>query len=165
MMPAGTAPQDDPDAAHTLAADDTYSIGFLASEPAVRTILGDLRGWLHGANVPADSLGTVELVLAEALNNIVEHAYAQTGRGPVQMSVRRHKAHLAFDVLDQGLPLPGLVLPVPNLPGTDGPVCTLPEGGFGWFLIHRLTYDLTYQRDTGRNHLCFNIRTNNTLSN
>jgi serine/threonine-protein kinase RsbW len=143
-----------------MAADDAYCIDFLASEPTVRHTLGDLRKWMRRVKISADTLGTIELVLAEALNNIVEHAYAQTGQGHVHLCIRRHKAHLAFELLDQGGPLPGLSLPLAALPGTTGPICDLPEGGFGWFLIHRLTSDLSYQRIADENRLTFKIRIN-----
>ena len=48
----------------------------IASTPmAVRDALLEILGHPVMAHLPDDARGTAELVLAEALNNIVEHAY------------------------------------------------------------------------------------------
>ncbi|WP_280514091.1 hypothetical protein [Allosediminivita pacifica] len=33
----------------------------------------------------------------------------------------------------------------------------LPEGGFGWFLIHELARELAYRHDGGMNRLTFRL--------
>lgn len=50
----------------------------LNSFEAVRTALEHLVGFLSEHGADNDNLGLVELALAEALNNIVEHAYVDT---------------------------------------------------------------------------------------
>ena len=103
-----------------------------------------------------DALGTAEIVLAEALNNIVEHAYASS-TGQIEMSLRRSGQKLSVLITDQGNPMPEGKLPVGRLPDAneDG----LPEGGFGWFLIRSLSEDLRYCRSDGQNHLSFRLDT------
>ncbi len=98
--------------------------------------------------------GTTELVLAEVLNNIVEHAYAGCS-GRIALSLDLGASGLAVRITDNGLAMPGGAVPAGLLP-TD-PAATLPEGGFGWFLIRSLTRDLAYDRKNGRNHLSFTL--------
>ncbi|MDP3648183.1 MAG: ATP-binding protein [Tabrizicola sp.] len=101
--------------------------------------------------------GTTELVLAEVLNNIVEHAYVGcTGR--ITLSLDLCASGLAVRITDDGLAMPGGAVPSGLLPTNPAaPAATLPEGGFGWFLIKSLTRDLAYHRKEGRNHLSFTL--------
>lgn len=95
--------------------------------------------------------GQVEIVLAEVLNNIVEHGYAD-GSGTIRLVGRRHAGGVLFGITDLGRPFPGGTLPEGHLPdpgGNGNP----PEGGFGWFLIRRLSVALRYRRGQGRNRL------------
>ncbi|WP_151717781.1 ATP-binding protein [Gemmobacter serpentinus] len=99
-----------------------------------------------------DQRGRIEIVLAEALNNIVEHAYAGT-TGQIRLELSLRPEGLLCQLRDSGCPLPDLQLPPGQLAAFDD--CDLPEGGFGWFLIRTLTADLCYRRDEGQNELCF----------
>jgi serine/threonine-protein kinase RsbW len=106
----------------------------------------------------AEVRGRLEIVLAEVLNNIVEHAY-RDGSGPISLQIARKGQVLCFRVEDQGHPMPDGNLPRGELPtaeGPDGPS----EGGFGWFLIRSLTEGLSYCRCEGVNRLCFTICVN-----
>jgi len=55
--------------------------------------------------------------------------------------------------VDQGNPLPDEKLPAGAQVDVSGPVNTLPEGGFGWFLIRTLSDRLEYRRVASENHL------------
>ena len=102
-----------------------------------------------------DLRGTAEIVLAEVLNNIVEHAYADQA-GDITLRLVRHDGEVHCTVSDTGAPMPGLCLPEGRFqPLKD--LADLPEGGFGWFLIRSLTEGLAYQRSKGRNRLSFQL--------
>ncbi|MGQ0566282.1 MAG: ATP-binding protein [Gemmobacter sp.] len=103
-----------------------------------------------------DARGTAQIVIAEALNNIVEHAYA-SGEGDIELSLRRKGGKLSVLISDRGRPMPGGQMPEGRLPDPDPQ--DLPEGGFGWFLIRSLSQDLRYCRSEGRNHLFFRLDT------
>jgi serine/threonine-protein kinase RsbW len=105
-------------------------------------------------DLPEDDRGTVELVLAEVLNNVAEHAYAG-GSGPVEVGLCATPLGLACRIVDRGLAMPGGKLPDGGLPDVAPP--DFPEGGFGWHLIRSLTADLTYARSAGQNRLSFLI--------
>ena len=124
-----------------------------ATETAVRAALADMRAMLARSGLDDDTLGSVELVLAEVLNNICEHAYAGQAPGPVRLRATLGAARLSVCLRDRGRPLPGGTLPEGHLPDPTGPRGSLPEGGFGWFLIRDLTDSVTYSRDTGENRL------------
>jgi serine/threonine-protein kinase RsbW len=103
-----------------------------------------------------DARGTAELVLAEVLNNVVEHAYAGAP-GEIDLRLGLRPGSLMCMVRDRGRPMPGGRLPggVPPVIRPDDP----PEGGFGWHLIRSLSQDLRYRRAGGRNHLRFRVET------
>jgi serine/threonine-protein kinase RsbW len=99
------------------------------------------------------SRGTVEIVLAEALNNIVEHAYANYA-GSIEIRITPGDGFLFVKVVDSGLPMPGEELPGGRL-GQTADIQDLQEGGFGWYLIRSLSQELTYLRDGNMNILSF----------
>ncbi|KEO54171.1 ATP-binding protein [Thioclava pacifica] len=105
-----------------------------------------------------EEAGTLELILAEVLNNIVEHSYRDSGKGHVTLSIVRDGRGLSCSVSDDGIALPpGCLGPEPSN-GSDRPDPeSLPEGGFGWFLIRDLATDLGYHREDGRNLLAFRL--------
>ena len=98
-------------------------------------------------------LSSAEIVLAEVLNNIVEHAYA-TRAGDIRIILTRTETGLVCKVMDSGAAMPGLCLPKGDFQPL-GQTADLPEGGFGWFLIRSLVTELTYQRIDGENRLSF----------
>lgn len=117
-----------------------------------------LNQTLTQLGLPIEPLFTLELVLAEVLNNIVEHAYEDSGNGLVELSVIVREHRICCDVRDRGKPLPHTRLPRARRYEPDAmEVVDLPEGGFGWGLIHDMSRTLHYRREHGANHLSFEI--------
>ncbi len=107
--------------------------------------------------ISSEDCGTLELVLAEVLNNIVEHGYVGTEAGLIDLSIVRDKRGLSCSVRDDGTPLPADHL-IRNLETHKRPEpIDLPEGGFGWFLIRDLAEDLGYARSENSNLLAFRL--------
>ncbi|WP_240790247.1 ATP-binding protein [Rhodobacter sp. SY28-1] len=103
--------------------------------------------------------GMAELVLAEVLNNVAEHAYAEAG-GKVEIRLDGDPRGLRCLVVDEGREMPGGQLPEGRLPcGPYVALDDLPEGGFGWHLIRSLCADLAYARVDGQNRLAFVLAT------
>jgi serine/threonine-protein kinase RsbW len=123
---------------------------------AVRTALAEALAALEPLQLAPDCRDTVELVLAEVLNNIVEHAYADAP-GPIEMELRDCDGALGCVICDHGRPMPDGTPPLGRQAVLDVPLDDLPEGGFGWFLIRSLTRDLDYVRQRGCNRLSFAI--------
>ncbi len=123
---------------------------------AVRAGLQTLFDTVLLRSLPQEGRGMAELVLAEALNNIVEHAYARYS-GEIEVTLALDPQGLACQIADTGLPMPKGELPFGALKTMD-PDEDLPEGGFGWFLIRSLSQDLEYERDGARNLLSFRLK-------
>lgn len=122
---------------------------------AVREALCALFDELLADPLAQETRDAAQIVLAEALNNIVEHAYGQTS-GEIEVTVAVTERGVQCDIVDFGLPMPGGQLPTGIL-AAHGSFEDLPEGGFGWHLIRTLSQDLNYQRDGARNLLSFRI--------
>lgn len=105
----------------------------------------------------ARDLTLFELVLAEVLNNIVEHAYAAAQDGEIRIHIRDLGDRVTVQTTDQGRQMPGLCLPDGNLPDLDVGTDELPEGGFGWFIFHSSTLDVSYERRQDENRLQFSM--------
>ncbi len=124
---------------------------------AVRHALRAIVEALTHRGLAATDRGTAETVMAEVLNNIVEHAYA--GRqGVIRVSIRLGVSDLECRVMDDGRPMPGEKMPDGHPPPVP-PEGEAAEGGFGWFLIRSLSQDLSYRRCGGRNLLSFRLAT------
>lgn len=134
-----------------------FSLSETATESGVRRLLSQGRARLVAAQVPDAWLGTIELVWAEALNNIAEHAYAGLEPGTVHIDAVIEGTGVSAIIRDRGKPLPGLTVPEAQLPDSNGPSESLPEGGFGWFLINDLCESVTYRRKNGENQLSLMI--------
>jgi serine/threonine-protein kinase RsbW len=121
----------------------------------VRPALADLRAALaeQTGGACAEGLDSVEIAVAEVLNNIVEHAGPSDRRGAIRIEVRAGACGLLVRVSDDGRPMPNGAPPCAALPALDVPCADLPEGGFGWGLVQALTAELHYRRAAGRNEL------------
>jgi len=128
-------------------------IGLTAKEAHIRAALATLRRALAGRGLGPTDCDTTELVLAEALNNIAEHAYGGQHPGPVRLSLRLGRGGITASLRDRGRPMSGSRMPEPGPPAIGVRREAIPEGGFGWFLIRDLTTARRYRRVRGENRL------------
>ncbi|MEM1131094.1 MAG: ATP-binding protein [Pseudomonadota bacterium] len=129
-----------------------------ATPLGVRYALGQITSMLTQEKVEAEALGTTELILAEVLNNVVEHAYADADEvGVISIRVCRLPTSLFCEIVDFGAGMPDGKLPEGRAPDITDDLDGLPEGGFGWSLILGLTEDLRYERQDNQNRLNFRI--------
>ena len=84
-------------------------------------------------------------------------SHAAEASDAICLTLRCTPEALRVRLVDQGRAMPGLTLPEGKLPRHDVALEDLPEGGFGWFLIHNLTQRLTYRRIGAKNQLDFEI--------
>ncbi|MDF0600672.1 ATP-binding protein [Psychromarinibacter sp. C21-152] len=124
----------------------------------VRRILADLCADWRGQGVPDALIDRAELVLAEALNNVVEHAQRDRPDGTIELHSETRDDGLDLWLFDDGAPMPGDTVPQGDLPDTASRAARTPEGGFGWYLIRSLADDLTYARLPGGNLLRMRLR-------
>ncbi|WP_306110710.1 MULTISPECIES: ATP-binding protein [Roseovarius] len=124
-----------------------------ATELDVRDMVEALDTALTDAGIDGDLRGSITLAVSEALNNVTEHGYAGRAPGEVHMVVGLLADRVLVTLSDSGRGMPGDALPPGLLPDSSGARADLPEGGFGWFLIHKLCLDLSHTRHAGRNTL------------
>lgn len=132
--------------------------GLVSTESAVRDTLATCVDALHRAGACDEEKMAFEIALAEALNNIVEHAYAGNPDGWVDIALWRCPDETLVELRDAGAPLPDGP-PNGNMPMVAGVTepDELPEGGFGWAMIRVLTRNVQYFRAGDQNILvlCF----------
>lgn len=134
-----------------------FKICFNGSPCGVRRALSQIRDELEAAGATSDQKGRIETVMAEVLNNVVEHALADQTNSLVEAHGFRQQPNWCFKVFDAGHPLPQKRLPDQGFPAVDTNLEDLPEGGFGWAMVHMLTNDISYCRLPGRNCLEFSV--------
>lgn len=114
------------------------------------------RSWLEDSTGQACG-ASWEMALAECLNNIAEHAYEERGDGKIDLWLTVAQGRLHVMIRDQGTPLPNESLPIAKAPDVSCGLDDLPEGGFGWFLIHSVTENLRYARRGAENWTGFDV--------
>lgn len=135
-----------------------FSITMPGTQDAVRSGLAQTMARLVPLGLAADETNTVELVLAEALNNIVEHALESVDAETViRINGNHSDAGLDFTIVDHGSPMPDGAVPTARVPQVQVDVQNLPEGGFGWFMIHTLARNVEYVRVGSANRLSLRI--------
>lgn len=150
-MPTQPVPDHDPGA-------PSLTLVFQADPLSVRQALEGMLTCPPLSCLADEDRGMAELVLAEVLNNVAEHAYGEAG-GKVEVRLRRQPDGLHSLILDDGREMPGGQLPEGRLPAGEGVALEdLPEGGFGWHLIWSLCSELTYARVDGQNQLSFVLK-------
>lgn len=136
--------------------------GFAATPVATRRALRGLRAALERAAVGPELVGRIELVIAEVLNNIAEHAGAGPSPPMASLMAELCGGGVRVSVSDSGRPMPGGALPAGALPERNVPRENLPEGGFGWYLIRAQADAVGYSRKDGKNNLKLYFRPRET---
>ena len=135
-----------------------FSAQFPASEPAVAEQIDLLLRTLRDTGLSEELQSNAMIVLGEVLNNIVEHALADRPQDRIFLEIAQAGAQLSVETVDYGRPLPPSLLEGSKLPQMPTELDYLPEGGFGWFIIHSLAKDMLYEREAGANRLSFAFR-------
>ena len=84
---------------------------FPGTQLSVRKALKSCMQGLAHLEMGQDDKASVELVLAEVLNNVVEHAYQEREVGVIELDVTRQGEELDVRILDDGVPMPGGEMP------------------------------------------------------
>lgn len=124
---------------------------------AVRDALKSTLDGLRHLDLSEDEASTIELVLAEVMNNVVEHAFPDEREGIIELHMAYATDGLDCTVKDNGLAMPNGNPPVTCPPDPGLSLDLLAEGGFGWFLIRELASDLGYAHDGTHNVLTFHL--------
>lgn len=135
---------------------------FPATPMATRRALRGLRAALERVAVAPELMGRVELVIAEVLNNVAEHAGAGLTIPVVCLVTELCGGGVRVTVSDSGRSMTGGTPPAGTLPERNVPRENLPEGGFGWYLIRAQADAVGYSREDGKNNLKLHFRQRET---
>ncbi len=142
------------------AADTIMRGWFPATDAAVSVVLKRLDAGLAAAGMDDGPRGDVLLAMGEILNNIVEHSVCGLADAEILLDVAREPGRILVETADKGRPLPPSLLSsaeLPAMPDDPEDIAALPEGGFGWFIVHALAQDMVYEREGGVNRLSFHF--------
>jgi len=127
--------------------------------------LESLEGLVKSATVSAlqwglsgEGLFAVELVTEEAVINVFNYAYPQ-GEGKVRLRCMEDGDRFVIEVTDWGVPFDATVQPDPDM---TSPLEKRPVGGRGIYLIKKMTDEMSYTHEDGRNVLKLFIRKERT---
>lgn len=104
-------------------------------------------------HVKTEEVEMLRLCVAEALNNIVEHAYSGCDGKPIYADVSVAPEACTVLLIDEGKPMPGGEIPTASPEFDLDDIENLPEGGFGWVLIRSQMDSIEYDRREGCNVL------------
>lgn len=113
-----------------------------------------LVGWTVNKICSACGLGDqaayeAEVAVVEAVNNCIEHAYANEGGHPVLVAIATEPEHIVFRVCDYGT-APPETWPASGDPGVAGPA-ELAEGGRGLLIIQAFMDEVRFSREDAAN--------------
>lgn len=136
----------------------SFDIAVNSGTFAAREAIEKLMEKLSPLQLDIEESGTFELVIAEALNNVVEHGYPDPENGgPIKIDCTHKSNGLHIHIVDHGLPMPDGKTPLGLAAEVDVDFMDMPEGGFGWFLIKDLAKDVQYERTGDKNSLRLRI--------
>ncbi len=115
-------------------------------------LLDDIQDWMKTVGVSEGKTTDVQIVLAEALNNVIEHGFEHENMGELEIRIEVFGERVTVHVSDNGMeftPPSNTQTPLKFEDNLD----ELPEGGFGWFLIKEITSSFEFHRKKDRNEL------------
>ncbi|MEI6415002.1 MAG: ATP-binding protein [Pseudomonadota bacterium] len=132
------------------------SLGIDSRVESVRFLRAAIRGLCDEAEVPASLISRVELCVAEAVCNAIEHAYARQTDRKIWVNWVRHDDTLAIRISDCGQSMAtdlfAMARDIRLEVDPDDP-CSLRGRGRGLALIHAFMTAVDYTSADGLNHL------------
>ena len=122
--------------------------------PAVAEVLAGCEPHLPPGADGVEVADCVALALTEVLSNCVKHAYAGREGGPIRIETEFPPGAVTLHVRDRGRPPPLALVQSARLPDP----LSLPESGWGWALVHRLSDRVSFERRAGWNRLTLERR-------
>ena len=120
-------------------------LAITARADSAHTCLDTLRKYCFTIGFNTEECFHIEVVLAEVINNIVEHALLDRPDEFIKIRCSAVKTMLVIEVLDNGKPL--LTVPKDTLPDWDA------ESGRGWPIIYSWMDEVTYCHSNHQNQL------------
>lgn len=98
-------------------------------------------------------MGQLELILVEAINNIIEHAYQNKDGNPIQVGFSFIGGDVLMTLQDEGSAVPEEIVSIKESDSVMPNISDLPEGGWGLGLINMLADRIEFSVKDGMNIL------------
>ena len=123
----------------------------LKNDPAEIARLAPLVAEFCAHQALSEATGaTLNLVLDEAISNIIAYAYDDVGEHEITLRISLASGALTAELVDDGRAFDPLQATAPDL---AAPLAERSVGGLGVHLMRRLMDDIRYRREGARNHL------------
>lgn len=120
--------------------------------------LARVERWLEGIlqrwTLSDRTVFALDLVINEAVTNVINHAYSDTATHQITISLTDAATRIVVEIIDDGAAFDPLAAP-PMEPGQDLAHASI--GGRGIHLIKSYSAEHDYRRVAGRNHLTLAI--------
>ena len=120
----------------------------------VKSATGSALQW----GLAGEGLFAAELVTEEAVVNVFKYAYPH-GEGKIRLRCMEDGDRFVIEVTDWGVPFEATALSDPDV---TSPLEERPVGGLGIHLIKKMSDEMRYTREDGRNVLRLFIRKDRT---
>jgi serine/threonine-protein kinase RsbW len=107
-------------------------------------------GFMQSHQLPVEIIYKVNLILEEALTNIIKYAYKDTLAHDIRIEMTLNEHELVIEFQDDGEEFDPICTPPPKLRDS---ISESPVGGLGIHLIRQMADSIEYQRHQGRNVL------------
>ncbi len=136
---------------------------FNADFASATDILTQTQEWLTTQAIPPVVIEDTSIVLVEVFNNIIQHAYGfnTPANAKIDLAMVIEDDQIFIDTYDRGAGMFHTPEPL-RIDLANCELADLPESGFGWVLIERLSNKVVFSRSGGRNHLHICIKTPKT---
>ena len=104
-------------------------------------------------NLPMALAMNINLVIEEAVSNIIFYAFADNEKHEIKISISLNIDKLLIEIADNGLPFNPMLQQEPDI---TLPLKERPVGGLGIFLITQIMDEVSYVRQKNQNILTLN---------
>ncbi|CAM2065148.1 ATP-binding protein [Sulfidibacter corallicola] len=93
----------------------------------------------------------VELCVVEMINNVIEHGYRFETGNPIRIEMKFEEGRVGVTLVDHAEPIESCDHQAPQFDPED--LESLPENGYGRFLVDQIMDRVDYHRENDRNYL------------
>lgn len=132
------------------AAPPTYSFGLKNDLSELTVLRRHVKNFGQMAGLSQNCLFEITLCLDELFTNIVSYGFDDDRHHLIQFTLQLNDDVLVLDVEDGGIPFNPLSKKESGIPIDPK---NIKIGGLGIHIVKKLTNDICYQRNRGKNHL------------
>ena len=118
-------------------------------------LMAGVTSWCRKHAISDETVYEVNLIVDEVMSNIIRHGFSDDKEHTIKFGLSLEKSDLVMTVEDEGLHFNPLIIPPPD---TSRPIQERQPGGLGIYIVNKLTREVQYRREGGRNFLVLRKR-------